>query len=386
MQPAPSDASDPEGPPSPSEMSTLAKVAKILGLSEETLNAWVAEGRIRAYRDRGDVYLKTAEVRRFVEENDRDGPEPPGTGEGRPRDAPVAEDAPLAPAAEDTIPLPDLARFLDISEEELEGILEGGILRTVRDGEGKEAILRSELARLLLATAGRASMLEAAGVEWPESGEPAPVLGEGRGEELEEDATEETSIRTEAPPVSPPRGAVTVRYFSRMNSRRSYPLLLQGARLSGPVRAVPRVPGCLCVPAGLDLTPEQARGEFWITPQTLGPVPKAAVEFFVSGVKIAEIRIPISVQTLAGAWILLGLSGAFLLLTPFLELLGSGLEGEGSLAFILGNLGGPVGFGLLLSVLAFSGGAVWFFQAKPAESRPLTASLTATPEDREGNP
>jgi excisionase family DNA binding protein len=367
-------------------MAPLAEMAKILRLSEETLNAWVAEGRIRAYRDRGDVYLKAAEVRRFVEEGDGQDPGSAVGKEDRPPVASATEGAPPAPAGEDTIPLPDLARFLDISEEELDGILRGGILRAVRDDEGKAAILRSELARLLLATAGRASLLEAAGVEWPESGEPAPVLGETRGDELEEDATEETSIRTETPVVAPPRGAVTVRYFSRMNSRRSYPLLLQGARLSGPVRAVPRVPGCLCVPAGLDLTPEHARGEFWITPQTLGPVPTAAVEFFVSGERTAEIRVPFNVGTLAGAWILLGLSGAFLLLTPFLELLGSGLEGEGTLAFMLGMLGGPVGFGLLLSVLAFTGGAVWFFRANPAESRPLTVSLTATPEDREGIP
>jgi hypothetical protein len=118
----------------------------------------------------------------------------------------------------------------------------------------------------------------------------------------------------------------------------------------------------------------------------LGPVPTAAVEIFVSGEKTAEIRIPFTVGTLTGAWVLLALSGAFLLLTPFLELLGSGLEDEGSLAFLLGNLGGPVGFGLLLSALAFSGGAVWFFKANPAEGRPLTASLTATPETQEGNP
>ncbi|MHC4600522.1 MAG: helix-turn-helix domain-containing protein, partial [Planctomycetota bacterium] len=189
MQLPPSDGSDPEEMTPSSEMTTLAEVAKILGLSEETLNAWVADGRIRAYRDRGDVYLKTAEVRRFVEEGEPDGPEPPEGGEGRPPAAVAAKEAPRAPAGEDTIPVPELARFLDISMEELEGILGGGILRAVRDGEGRTAILRSELSRLLLATAGRASLLEAAGVEWPESGEPTPVLGEGRGEELEEDAT-----------------------------------------------------------------------------------------------------------------------------------------------------------------------------------------------------
>ncbi|MHC4779220.1 MAG: helix-turn-helix domain-containing protein [Planctomycetota bacterium] len=359
--------SDPEEVSSTDEMDTLAHVAGNLDVSEDQLNSWIADGRIRAYRDRGDVYLKQEDVHRFMEEGD-----PP-------------READIPPFPEDTVPLDDLARFLDLSEEDLDGLLDAGSLRAVKGPGGRSVVVRAELARLLLVGAGRASLMEAAGVDWPDSGEPVSVLGETRAEDMEEDATDETSVRSLEEVHAPPRGAVTVRHFSRMNPGRNFPLLLQGARLTGPVRAVPRLPGCLCVPAGVDLTPDGTRAEFWITPQAVGPVPKAAVDLFVEGERSAEIRIPIVVRSLSWPWVLMGLAGAFLLLTPLLDLLGPQFDGGGVLGFLMRNLGGPVGVGILLSIVSFVAGSLLFMTAKPVESRPLTSSVSPSgPEFDEG--
>ncbi|MHC5081448.1 MAG: hypothetical protein ACYTHN_20795, partial [Planctomycetota bacterium] len=257
------------------------------------------------------------------------------------------------------------------------GCLEGGRLTPMDGPQGKKAARRDEIARLLLSSAGRASLLEAAGPAWPEAGEPFPVLGEGPGEEMEEDATEETTDGPEAPPSAAPRGAVTVRYFRRMNPHRSFPLLLETARLTVPLRAVPHLPGCLCIPSGLDLSPEYPRGEFWVTPQALGPVPKAAVDLFFSGEKILELRTPILVRNLMGAWILLVLAAAFLLLSPVMEALGKNLGPRSALGALMNAIGGPFAGGIILSVLSFLGAVLWFFWATPGESRPVTVSLSS---------
>lgn len=355
-------APPPPPPPGPSEGSeslTVPAASVRFGIPEDSLQAWIASGALRAFRDRGEVLLKADEVERVL-------------AAGRP-----APD----PGEPDLVPLPDLAIFLGIETEELARFLDGGPLPLIPDAAGTPAVRREEIARLLLGTAGRAALLDAAGSAWTEQGEPAPVPGEGEADELEEDATEET--RVGAPPPSPPpvRGAITVRYYERMTPRRSYPIVVQAARIPAPLRAVPRLPGCLCVPAGLDLTPEEPKGEFWVTPQAVGPVPRGAVDFLLAGTRAAEVRTPFTVRTLAGAWVFLALAALFLALAPVLDAVEETMAPDSPLRALLGLFGGGMGTGLILSTLSFVGGGLWFFWAQPREGRPLTVSLSGAQHD-----
>lgn len=336
----------------------LAVVADRFGLEEQQLNRWIASGSLRAYRDRGEVHLVEEEVRRFLD-----------TGRGD-------DDRGSPTEGGNFIALPELARFLGVDPGDLDELIAGGTLEVESEPGGPKRVRRDEVARLFLGSAGRAALIQVPGTGWPEGGEPDPILGEGALEEADEEITEETQEQEAAPMEPTLRGAVTLRYYSRMTIRRSFPLLLQAARLSGPVRAVPRLPGCLCVPPGIDLTEENARGEFWITPQALGPVPKAAVDFLVSGEVALEVRTPIEVRSLAGAWALLALAGFFLLLAPFTGMVDAA-EGRDSPATALMDVfGGPVATALFLSLVFFIAGAGWFFWAAPREARPQSASLS----------
>jgi hypothetical protein len=124
------------------------------------------------------------------------------------------------------------------------------------------------------------------------------------------------------------------------------------------------------------MTSDQPRGEFWVTPQAIGPVPKAGVDLFAPGEKIAEIRTPIQVRSMVGSWIFFGLAGFFLLMAPVLEFLERNLGEHSTMGFLVNAMGGPVACGIILSVLSFIGGALWFFWANPSEGRPISVSLS----------
>jgi hypothetical protein len=367
MQPEPAENPDAREQPQTDSMDTLEQVARELDLSEEVLNNWIASGRLRAYRDRGEVFLRIPEVRQVLEHEEE------GT------DSEETEDS-LNP---EVLSLEELENFLGVDARELEILFEAGRFTWARTPDGQRGVLREEVARLVLASAGRAGLLDAAGPGWPDRGDPEPVLGDGSAEELEDDATEETSVGEIEPEAHVPRGAVTVRYFGRMTLRRSFPLLVQGSRLSAPVRIVPRFPGCLCVPAGLELSDERPRGEFWITPQAMGPAPKAALEIIVSGAKLLEVRTPFQVRSLAPAWVLFGLAAAFLLLSPLFELASGTEESPTLFDALFGLLGGPSAAGIVIGTFSFIAGALWLFLTSPAENRPVNASLSAGQSETE---
>jgi len=370
MQPESTDSLEPQEPPRTEGMATIPDVAAQLQLSEEKLNNWIASGELRAYRDRGEVLLRMVEVRRFLR----------------------GADAGLEPGDPDSsrivIPVEELAAFFGVDASDLDALLDVGAFTEVRGPTGGRGILREEAARLFLASAGRARLLEAAGPDWPEIGDPAAVIGEGAPEELDDDATEETTLGEVDPLADGPRvrGAVTVCFFGRMSLRRTFPLLVHGARLSAAVRVVPRLPGCLCVPSGIDLSDEDPRGEFWITPQAVGPVPKGAVDLYSSGLKVIEIRTPFQVRSSAGAWVLLGLAAAFLALAPVMEFLEKNSGEDSSLGAIFGVLGGSVATGIVLSILCFLAGVIWIAWSSPRENRPLTVSLTQPAQGGEPPP
>jgi hypothetical protein len=105
-------------------------------------------------------------------------------------------------------------------------------------------------------------------------------------------------------------------------------------------------------------------------------VTRGAIDLYSSGRKVGEVRLPFSVRNLAPVWIFLGLAGLFLVLSPVLEVLEKNLEEPSLLGTLTGAIGGPVAAGIFLSILAFVAGASWLLWASPAETRPVTVSLS----------
>ncbi|GEM_PF-3055509 len=354
------------GPPKngEEERAGLAEVAERFRLSEDQLHRWIASGNLRAFRDRGEVFLRIRDVLRFL-----DRPGVPSSPETEPQS--VAGDA-----AEDAwITLPELSLFLGVPTAEIEALLQEGPFALHEGADGEKRLPRREVARLFLGSATRRSILEAAEDVWGPGGEP-PQAESGEGvEDQDEEATEETC---EGAPEEEDvlRGAVSIRFYDRMVQNRSFPFVVQGARLQAPVRAVPRLPGCIVMPQGVDLTPENPRGEFWVTPHALGPVPKAGVDFFFRNGKIGQARTPVAVRNLFGVWVTGLLAGAFLVLSPFLEALEGALAEESAVGAVLETAGGGAALALFASLACFAGATLWFFLASPREGRPVTVSLS----------
>jgi hypothetical protein len=278
------------------------------------------------------------------------------------------------------VPLDDLASLFGIPPAEAEALALRSGLSLLTGPRGAPAVRRRDLADRLLRNPAPALLVEPR-PPWTRgesAGEPAAPLEE---EEPEEEATEETSERSAGSETEPLRGIVTVLYYDRMTPGRSFPLLVQGTRITAPVRAVPRLPGCLCVPSGEDLAPDAPRAEFWVSPQAVGPAPSASVEILGCGVKVAEVRTPFLVRRLTPSWALLGIAGLSLAMAVVFEAFPPVVGKASLLARGLAAAGGAASACLLLSAAAFAAGAAWFFLANPRESKAAAVSLTGRPPD-----
>jgi hypothetical protein len=273
----------------------------------------------------------------------------------------------------------ELAALLGLTPSEAQDLAARSGLPVGPGPSGEPSVPRRDLADRLLPRASPPSLVEPAASPWPGTGPVERAPGEPDAEDREEESTEETSEEAGASEPELPRGILTVRYFGRMTPGRSFPLLVQGTKLTAPLRAVPRLPGCLCVPSGEDLRPESPRAEFWVTPQAVGPAPGAAVEIHGDGKRIAEARVPFLVRRLTQAWALLALAGLFLALAVVLEAVPPSAAKDTLLARLLAAAGGGAPAGLLLSIAAFGSGAAWFFFANPKEANAVTISLSPRP-------
>jgi excisionase family DNA binding protein len=361
--------------PLPLDVDTVpvADAARLAGVSEDDLRGWIAEGKVRAYRDRGEVLVKKAEILDFLRRPPAPSPLPEAPG--------VPAPPPVREGADSLVPIRELAGLLGVSAAKAEEMAARAGLPLFPAPDGGKCARRPDLADRLLGPAAPASLVEPAALHWPGPSAAERAQGEAEPEDAEEEATEETSETSRGAKSEELKGILTVRYYDRMSPGRTFPLLVQAAKLTGPIRAVPRLPGCLCVPAGEDLTPDGPRAEFWITPQAVGPAPRASVEILGRGSRVAEVRVPFFVRRLAPAWGFLALAGGFLALAVLLEAFAPSVEKTSMLARILAALGGGAPAGLLLSMAAFVAGAAWFFFANPREANAVTISLAPRPPE-----
>ncbi len=168
---------------------------------------------------------------------------------------------------------------------------------------------------------------------------------------------------------------LSVHYFKRMTPLRNFPLYVQ-ARTREPLRLVPILPGCICVPPEVEIKPDSDKAEIWITPLSVGPCPAPVVHVFASGKPAGRIPVPFTCARLVYSW-------AFLLLSPAWVLLGLVLDAllvpqdspPALLAAALEGVNGAANLGMGLFIISFSLGVLLFFLSKPAAAPVVTCKL-----------
>jgi hypothetical protein len=156
--------------------------------------------------------------------------------------------------------------------------------------------------------------------------------------QLEDEVTHGMASRGVAVPL--PERRATVRYYSRMNPMRTFPLLVilsaeqmaavkkravkqaesAGFRVEegSAVEVEPVLPGCACYPTRdmIRVSNEPVTATFWVVPQVLGSVPGARVVVRQNGAVLAEVPLDVKVkkQTTAVVLGLLGLASPYLMM------------------------------------------------------------------------
>ncbi|MDF1663992.1 MAG: hypothetical protein P1V97_19640, partial [Planctomycetota bacterium] len=190
----------------------------------------------------------------------------------------------------------------------------------------------------------------------------------------------------------------TVRHHKQMYLQKSYPLFVIisqhkikklvsvlvdqvsskkafNIKKSNPIVHIrPIFPGCLCVPAEMDLdvTERVAEGEFWLTPQALGELKGARVEIIYEGKVVDTIKINCAATTQA----LAKLSGSAAFITtsfgPAFEALGKTLKAKGvgwagDVFTMAGSENGPLITSAVLGIMT----VLFYLWNRPREADPI---------------
>jgi hypothetical protein len=127
------------------------------------------------------------------------------------------------------------------------------------------------------------------------------------------------TVRRDAGPVPGPRADVKVRFYSKMNLQRVYPLVVEVPRASGkaapassvdPVVVRPVIPGAFVVPAEqrLDVSKPGAQVTFQVTPLARGRLPGARLELHQPGQAVQTLPLGMKTVTQRMTWVLLALT------------------------------------------------------------------------------
>src|SRR5262249_19510874 len=127
------------------------------------------------------------------------------------------------------------------------------------------------------------------------------------------------TVRRDAGPTPGPKADVKVRFYSRMNLQRVYPLIVEVPRASGktapvssvdPVVVRPVIPGALVSPAEqrLDVSKPGSQVTFQVTPLARGRLPGARVELQQPGQPVHALPLAMKAVTQRLTWILLALT------------------------------------------------------------------------------
>lgn len=210
-----------------------------------------------------------------------------------------------------------------------------------------------------------------------------------------------------ATPPAPPEPSsisrkVAVRYYHRMNPLRNFPLLVvlsketlaaikhskvtqvEGKekvvvkREAPVVEVVPIFPGCLVMPPRIkvDVTPEEAKAKFWLTPNTEGELEEARVEIWYQDKLATTIETP--AKATKHTWAILSMVFALLVpvISALLEILQVDVRKNIPLVLLwmkrgVEALGGATTAGLLLALLGVVGAVVFYLLNRPEEAEPI---------------
>jgi hypothetical protein len=350
------------------EYFTRARVFKELQITEGTLNNLVEAGDIPVHHFHGsEVFDKDAvlSLRDRMQVRTTRRMEALVVGEGGPA----------------YFTFEEVGSILGADDETLHGLVARGDLRAFRlddlirfRSEDVSALLRQGPDALFVD--GSRVIIDSISAE--------SVHGEESDVDVEEDETEETADgppATPAPPVkavkapgpAPPKSAiVSIHYFRRMTPMRTFPFYIQG-KMPVPLRVRAVLPGCLSVPAEVELTKERNKAEIWVTPLSAGPLPVAEFEVFVGRKKVGEIATPVRCTPMTLPLALIILAPAWLLLGLLVDALPPPAEGRHPLLpAMLSQTNGPLTAGLGLFLVTLALGLLFYFLARPAEGAVLS--------------
>jgi hypothetical protein len=211
----------------------------------------------------------------------------------------------------------------------------------------------------------------------------------------------------------PTKRKTSVRYYEQMNPQKSYPLMvafskeaIKKAKLDKvqqttgqkvlsvkkehpEVSVTPCLSGCLVIPPMLvvDVTPEIASAEFWVTPVMEGPI-NGWIDVSYQGKNVEKI--PLKTKSVKQTIAKIGAFGA--VVSPMVSFVLDGfqvdmsqqaLRGLPLLASWIQNSVGLYLFGFACMAAFFGVGLYFYFRNRPKEAEILEKFFTAKPQENE---